>query len=325
MKRWLGFAVPIFATALLIGACGTTETPTPEGSANAGGPVTVTDSRGKEIKLNAPARKVVSLEWGETEMLVSLGVMPVGAADTKGFAAWVGAVKLDPGVKDVGTRHEPSVDSIVALQPDLVVMEAERDSALVPQLEKFVPVIVTKGSDASRNIERMREDFNLIAAAVGKTEQAKKVLADFDSAIATAKQTLAAKGAAGKQFVMADGWKEGSTVNIRMFGQGALVSQLGIQIGLKNAWNGKVDEVWGLGATDVEGLSSIKDTDLRFLYNASEGEDVFAGGLAGNPIWESFTFVKNKHVHKNPNGIWTFGGPASCTQFIDNLVKVFSA
>ncbi|WP_117210857.1 ABC transporter substrate-binding protein [Allorhizocola rhizosphaerae] len=325
MKRWLGFAVPVFAAALVLGACGTTETPAPEGSANAGGPVTVTDSRGKEIKLSAPARKVVSLEWGETEMLVSLGVMPVGAADTKGFAAWVGAVKLDPSVKDVGTRNEPSVDSIVALQPDLVVMEAERDSALVPQLEKFVPVIVTKGSDASRNIERMREDFNLIATAVGKTEQAKNVLADFDSAIATAKQTLASKGAAGKQFVMADGWKEGSTVNIRMFGQGALVSQLGIQIGLKNAWNGKVDEVWGLGATDVEGLSSIKDTDLRFLYNASEGEDVFVNGLAGNPIWESFTFVKNKQVHKNPNGIWTFGGPASGKQFIDNLVKVFSA
>ncbi|MEE3922722.1 hypothetical protein V2I01_43180 [Micromonospora sp. BRA006-A] len=36
------------------------------------------------------------------------------------------AAPLDASVKDVGTRGEPSVDSIVALQPDLVVMEAER-------------------------------------------------------------------------------------------------------------------------------------------------------------------------------------------------------
>lgn len=325
MNRLLRFAVPIFASVLAMGACGTTETKDSDQPAATAGPVTVTDGRGKEVKLNAPARKVVSLEWGETEMLITLGVMPVGAADVKGYATWVTAAKLDAGVKDVGMRGEPSVDSIVALQPDLVIMEAERDSPMVSQLEKFVPVIVTKGSDAARNLERMREDFTMIATAVGKTNEAKKVLADFDAAMAKAKQDIAAKGAAGKQFAMADGWKEGSTVAIRMFGQGALVSQLGIQIGLKNAWNGKVDEVWGLGNTDVEGLSQLKDADLRFFYNASDGEDVFANGLAGNPIWESMAFVRNKQLHRNPNGIWTFGGPASCKQFIEQLVKVYTA
>ena len=146
-----------------------------------------------------------------------------------------------------------------------------------------------------------------------------------DKAIADGKARIAAAGNAGKQFAVADGWKEGSTISIRMFGQGALVSQTAIALGLKNAWNGKVDEAWGLGATDVEGLSSIKDTDLRFFYNASDGDDVFAAGLAGNPIWESMTFVKNKQLHKMPNGIWTFGGPLSCQQHIDAIVKAFTA
>ena len=45
------------------------------------GPVSVTDSRGKKIDLKAPATRVVGLEWGEVEMLVSLGVMPVGRLD----------------------------------------------------------------------------------------------------------------------------------------------------------------------------------------------------------------------------------------------------
>ncbi len=325
MRRLLGFAVPILAVSALMSACGTTETPADDKTTPSAGPVTVTDSRGKAVTLPAPGRKVVALEWGEAEMLVTLGVMPVGVADTKGYATWVTSAKLDAGVKDVGTRGEPSVDSIVALQPDLVVMLAERDSPLIGQLEKFVPVIVTKGSDATRNLERMREDFTMIAKAVGKTDQATKVLADFDKAIADGKAKIAAAGNAGKQFAVADGWKEGSTVSIRMFGQGALVSQTAIALGLKNAWNGSVDDVWGLGATDVEGLSSIKDTDLRFFYNASDGDDVFANGLAGNAIWESMTFVKNKNLHKMPNGIWTFGGPLSCTQHIDAIVKAFTA
>ncbi|WBB68507.1 iron-siderophore ABC transporter substrate-binding protein [Micromonospora sp. WMMD812] len=313
------------AAALLLSACGTTEnTAAPEASASLAGPVTVTDSRGKAISLKSPATKVVGLEWGEVEMLVSLGVMPVGVADPKGYGTWVTAAKLDPGVKDVGTRGEPSVDSVVALQPDLVVMEDDGTATLVNQLEKYVPVLVTKGSDAKDNLGRMRNDLNMIAKATGKTAEAEKLLADFDVALADGKKKIADAGAAGRPFAIADGWKEGSTVSIRMFGQGALVSQLGIQLGLTNAWTGKTDEAWGLGQTDVEGLTVLKDPNLHFFYNASDDTDVFADGLAGNAIWKSLPFVQQGHLHRMPNGIWTFGGPLSGKQYIDQLVKTYT-
>ena len=61
--------------------------------------------------------KVVGLEWGVVENLITLGVMPVGVADVKGYTTWVSAAKLDAAVKDVGTRGESSVDAIVALEP----------------------------------------------------------------------------------------------------------------------------------------------------------------------------------------------------------------
>ncbi|MFD2767926.1 ABC transporter substrate-binding protein [Micromonospora eburnea] len=321
-------AILAAAAALLLSACGTTENPAPEPSSSdaaPSGPVTVTDSRGQSITLKAPATKVVGLEWGEVEMLVGLGVMPVGVADPKGYATWVSAAKLDPDVKDVGTRGEPSVDSIVALRPDLVVMEAERGSALVTQLEKYVPVLVTRGSDASDNLGRMRSDLHMIAAATGKTAEARELLADLDAAIADGKKKIADAGAAGQQFAIADGWKEGSTVSIRMFGQGAYVSQLGIQLGLKNAWTGKTDETWGLGQTDVEGLTVLKAQNLHFFYNASDGDDVFADGLAGNAIWKSLPFVQQHKLHRMPDGIWTFGGPLSAMQYLDQFVKVYAA
>ncbi|GIJ09651.1 ABC transporter substrate-binding protein [Micromonospora andamanensis] len=326
MSRTRVTALVAAATAVLLAACGTTEN-TAEPTAStpaASGPVTVTDSRGKEIKLDAPATKVVGLEWGEVEMLVSLGVMPVGVADPKGYATWVSAAKLDAGVKDVGTRGEPSIDSIVALQPDLVVMEDDRGANVISQLEKYVPVVVTKGSDASDNLGRMRADLNMIATAVGKTAEAEKLLADFDAAIADGKKKIADAGAAGKPFAIADGWKEGSTVSIRMFGEGALVSQLGIQLGLTNAWTGETDPAWGLGQTDVEGLTVLKSPDLHFFYNASDGADVFADGLNSNAIWKSLPFVKQGNLHRMPDGIWTFGGPLSGKQYIDQLVNTYA-
>ena len=327
MTRTRVTALVATAVALLLSACGTTENtsaPAATGSA-AGGPVTVTDSRGKEVTLAAPATKVVGLEWGEVEMLVSLGAMPVGVADPEGYATWVSAAKLDPNVEDVGTRSEPSVDSIVALQPDLVVMDDDRGTDMVSQLEAYVPVLVTKGSDASDNLGRMRSDLNMIAEAVGRTTEAEKLLADFDAAFADGRKAIADAGAAGKPFVIADGWKEGSTVSIRMFGQGALVSQIGIQLGLTNAWTGATDDVWGLGQTDVEGMSALKEPDLHLFYNASDGTDVFADGLAGNAIWESLPFVQQGNLHRMPDGIWTFGGPLSGKQYIDQFVNTYTA
>ncbi|MFF5214526.1 ABC transporter substrate-binding protein [Micromonospora sp. NPDC000442] len=326
MSRTRVTALVAAATAVLLAACGTTENTTEPAATTpaASGPVTVTDSRGKEVKLDAPATKVVGLEWGEVEMLVSLGVMPVGVADPKGYATWVSAAKLDAGVKDVGTRGEPSIDSIVALQPDLVVMEDDRGANVITQLEKYVPVIVTKGSDAADNLGRMRADLNMIATAVGKTAEAEKLLADFDAAIADGKKKIADAGAAGKPFAIADGWKEGSTVSIRMFGEGALVSQIGIQLGLTNAWTGETDPAWGLGQTDVEGLTVLKSPDLHFFYNASDGTDVFADGLNSNAIWKSLPFVKQGNLHRMPDGIWTFGGPLSGKQYIDQLVNTYA-
>jgi ABC-type Fe3+-hydroxamate transport system substrate-binding protein len=314
------------AVAVLLAACGTTEETSPATSVapTGGGPVTVTDSRGKVVTLQTPASRVVGLEWGEVEMLASLGVMPVGVADPKGYATWVSAVRLDAGVTDVGTRAEPSVDAIVALKPDLVVMADGRGTNLVSQLEKYVPVLVTRGSDASDNLGRMRADLTMIATAVGRTAEAEKLLADFDAAIADGRRRIADAGAAGRPFAIADGWKEGSSVSIRMFGQGALVSQIGIRLGLTNAWTGKVDQVWGLGQTDVEGLTALKDPGLHFFYNASDGTDVFADGLAGNAIWTALPFVKQGNLHRMPDGIWTFGGPLSGRQYLDQLVAAYT-
>lgn len=310
--------VLVAVVAIALTACGTTETPQTQPSENAGGPVTVTDSRGKAVELKSAAKRVVVLEWGEAEMVASLGVMPVGVADTAGYKAWDTAVALDASVKDVGKRGEPSVDAIVALNPEVVIMAAERDSTVVPQLEKYVPVVVTKSSDAARNFDRLREDLKMIAQAVGKTAEADKLLSEMDTKLADGRKALAAK--AGTPFFMADAWLEGSTVSIRPFGKGSLVSDTAEQLGLKNAWTGQVDPQWGLGQTDVEGLTALTDPNTVLFYSASE-DDVFTTGLAQNPVWQRLPFVAAKKVHKLEPGTWTFGGPKSVGHIADQIVK----
>jgi ferric hydroxamate transport system substrate-binding protein len=312
----------VAAAAILLSACGTTETPAvQQPTETAGGPVKVTDSRGKTIELKSAAKRVVALEWGETEVVASLGVMPVGVADSAGYKIWDTVAPLDDSVKDVGKRNEPSVDAIVALNPDVVVMAAERDSPLVPQLEKYVPVVVTKSSDASRNFDRLREDVKMIAQTVGKTAEGDKLLSEMDAKLAEGKKAL--QGKAGNPFVMVDGWLEGSTVSIRPFGKGSLVSDTAEQLGLKNAWSGQVDPQWGLGATDIEGLTALTDPNTVLFYIASE-EDVFTTSLAQNPVWQRLPFVVSKKVYKLQSGTWMFGGPKSVGQIADQIKKALA-
>ncbi|RKT52861.1 iron-siderophore ABC transporter substrate-binding protein [Saccharothrix australiensis] len=315
----------IAAAAILLTACGTTEDGGgPAGTDTSAGPVTVTDSRGKAVELKAPAKRVVTLEWAETETVASLGVMPVGAADTAGYKTWNSVAPLDDSVKDVGKRNEPSVDAIVALDPDVVVMASGRDTTLVAQLEKYVPVVVTKASDAARNLDRLREDTRMIAKAVGRSAEGDKLLSDLDAGFAEGRKAVEAKGAAGTPFVVADGWLEGSTVNIRPFGKGSLVSDAAEQVGLKNAWTGQVDPQWGLGQTDVEGLTALTDPKTVLFYSASE-EDVFTTGLAQNPVWQRLPFVASGEVHRLATGTWTFGGPRSVGHVADQLVRAVTA
>jgi len=325
-KRFMPAAL-VAAATLLLGACGTTEkATTTSADAAESQEVTVTDSRGQEVTLDRPAERVVALEWAEVEMLATLDAELVGVADPKGYATWNQAEPLPDSVKDVGLRAEASVDSIVALEPDLVVLEAERGSPLTRQLEEYVPVIVTEGSDASRNLERMRDDFTMIAKAVGKTGEAERILAGLDEKLVEGRQRMEEAGAAGTPFAMADGWVEGGNVDIRMFGQGALFSDVAEEIGLENAWTGKVDPMWGLGTTDVEGVTALKDEKaLRFVYSASDEPDPFAESLEKNPIWKSLPFVRKGNVHKLDDGTWTFGGPASVESFVDQLLEIYQA
>jgi ferric hydroxamate transport system substrate-binding protein len=332
----------VVVLALVLGACGSIEEAgagsaagsEPAAASEAGseaseeasaGPITLTDARGEEFTLDAPATDVVGLEWGVVENLVSLGVMPSGVADITGYTAWVSAAPLEEGVEDVGTRGEPSIDAIVALDPELVISTTDLPENIISQIEEFVPVLVVRGADAQNPIGQMRDNLTLVAEAVGRSDRAEALLEDFDAALAEGAQQIEEADLQGTGFVMADGYLEGSTISIRMFTDGSLVGAVGEELGLENAWEGEGDPDYGLAQTDVEGLTVLDDVQFLYYANDEDGGDAFEQGLDGNAVWESLPFVENGDVHRLPDGIWMFGGPLSTEQFIDATVDALTS
>ncbi|WP_022888398.1 ABC transporter substrate-binding protein [Agromyces italicus] len=308
------------ASVLLLTGCGTTEAP--EAAAGDEVAITVTDDRGEKISLDAPAEKVVALEWNTAENLVALGVMPAGVADIEGYGAWVQSEPLDDDVTDVGMRGEPSVDAIAGLAPDLVVTTTDLPETVISQIEEFAPVLVVRGADASNPLGQMESNLERIATATGTEAEGEALLDDFHAKIDEGAAALEEAGLAGTPFMMSDSWASGGQVSIRPFAEGALLTAVAEELGLENAWTGEGDADYGLGSTDVEGLTGLDD--LEFLYITNGEADAYAVDLADNAVWKSLPFVANGNVHRLPDGIWMFGGPSSMNDYIDAVVSTLA-
>ncbi|MQA82476.1 MAG: ABC transporter substrate-binding protein [Streptosporangiales bacterium] len=302
---------------LAVAACGTTEAPKEQST---GADIKVTDSRGEQT-LPGPAKRVVALEWGLVENLLTLGVTPVGIADIKQYNVWVSAEPAPTSVKDVGLREEVSLDAVAGLDPDLILATTSGACGKpLPQFEKIADVLCFDGTDPNGNLQHMRDQFTAVAKSVGKGAEGDKVLADFDAKLADGKQKIADAGLAGTKLAGAHGWTDQGAPVVRMFGKRSLGSDVAEEMGLENAWTGKSDD-WGLAMTDVEGLTKIGDA--QFYYIAPV-DNIFETKLPKNRIWQNLSFVKKDQVHKLDGGTWLFGGPASTSQFVDELVAALT-
>lgn len=324
-RRTLAIAALAAATALTLSGCGTTEQAPNAGATSGAQKITLTDGTGTEITLDGPAKKVVGTEWNVVENLVSLGVDPVGVADVAGYGAWSSAVPLVNKPADIGTRGEPSVETIASLAPDLIVATTDLSAEAVAQLKKIAPVLQVKSADASRQIQQSEDSLELIAKATGTEEKAKQVEAAFDAAVVDGKAAIDAAGLTDAKFLFADAYVKAGQVSIRPFGKGSLIGDVTAELGLQNAWAGEVDPAYGLGSTDVEGLTKLGN--LKFLYNsnASQGADPFAETLKGNAVWQQLPFVKAGDVHRMPDGMWAFGGPASMTAYVKAVAAAIAS
>lgn len=332
---FLGLAV----FALLLTACGGDATDEPDTAADAGeggdadatgddadddadasdddddavGPVTLAGANG-DVDLDAPAERIVALEWTYVEDLLALGVQPVGVADPGGYETWVAVEpELGADATDVGTRQEPSLESIAALEPDLIIGVDFRHEPILDQLEAIAPTVLFNPYPAPdgdlTQFTEMTQTFTTIAAAVDRTDEAEQVLSDMEATFEDIAAELDEADLAGRGVALAQGFTAEEAPTIRMFTDNAMAIEIITRLGLVNAWPGE-PEAYGFNTVDAETLTRIDD-DAFFLYVAQDDDNIFTGALADNPVWQDLGFVQEDRVRALAPDTWLFGGPLS--------------
>lgn len=264
-------------------------------------------------ELAEPATRVVALEWTYAEDLLAVGVQPVGVADVAGYEAWVNVEpELGDEVVDVGTRQEPSLEAILALEPDLIVGVAFRHEPILGELEAIAPTLLFDpypGAEGPTQLEEMESTLRTIATAVGRADAADEVLEGTRAAYDAARARLEEAGRIGDEVLLAQAFSVQGSPQIRVFTDNAMAMGILREIGLENAWPGEFG-TYGYDTIDLEGLVPVADADA-FLYVAQSNDDPFTGALADDAIWTNLPFVQAGEAHALGGDTWLFGGPLS--------------
>ncbi|SFF47112.1 iron complex transport system substrate-binding protein [Paenibacillus algorifonticola] len=338
-KRLMGL-IMVIVVMLVAAGCGsnttnssaaegtTTENATAtntNGDTAAAGPIVLKDAKG-EVKLDKPAQKVIVLEWTFTEDVIALGVQPVGNADNAQYKLYVTSeAPLDANVTDVGMRDAPNLETIAALKPDLIIANTDSHEAIYDQLKGIAPTLIFSLyplEGESNQYDQMEEVFKTIAAAVGKTEEGTKVLADLDAHYADAKAKLDAAGKGGLNYVLTQAYSYQNAATMRLFTDNSLAVQTLDRIGLKNDWKSENFEVYGFSTSTVEALPAVQDTNL--IYIVQKDDDIFSNELKDNSVWNGLTFVKEKRTYGLDSATWVFGGPISSKVIVDEVVNTLT-
>ncbi|WP_317890140.1 ABC transporter substrate-binding protein [Paenibacillus sabuli] len=287
------------------------------------GPITLHGSY-EDVTLEAPAVRVVALEWKYAEELITLGMQPVGVADIEGYNKWLSEnAALGADVVDVGTRQEPSLEEIAALEPDLIIAPQTRHEAIINELKAIAPTVLYNPYQEEGGADQyteMVETFRNIALAVGKEDEGEAVLERLQQKYNDAAERIAQSDLATNTFVLASGYSSQNVPTLRVFTDNGMVTQILERIGLENVYHSDNYEIYGYTQTTVELLTELDGAN--FIYTVQEDDNIVENQLADNPVWTSLQFVKEDRTYALGGDTWMYGGPLAAEVLVDRVLDV---
>ncbi|GAA4058888.1 ABC transporter substrate-binding protein [Nonomuraea soli] len=281
---------------LALSACGSS------GPASTADGPTVKHAMGQTTVPRTPQRVVV-LDTDKLDTMVSLGLSPVGAAqagENQKWPAYLGAALND--TKPVGTLQAPSLEAIAALKPDLILGSKFRQAALYDKLAKIAPTVFTEKVGIT-----WKENFLLDAEALGKKEQAAKLLSDYE---ARAKTIKTDKKVSIVRFMPTE---------IRVYGpesfSGIVLGDAAVARPEAQLLAGQDDKRFG--KLSPENLAQA-DADVLFYTAYGKAAQDQQASITAGPLWSNLKAAK----HNVDDEIWMTGiGVTAAGKILDDLQK----
>ena len=277
-------------------------------------PRTITHAMGRTTIEKKPTRVVV-LDTGELDNVVALGVKPVGVAFPDGspdMPSYIGDKAGKPA--NAGTTNTLNLEAIAALKPDLILGSKLRAEKQYPLLAKIAPTVFSE-----RPGYPWKSDFRLNSAALDQTEQADKMISDYETA--AKKLGTDAQAKLGKLPVIS--MLRFMPGRIRLYAAKSFVGTVLADTGLPVTESGKVNDL----AVEIS-AEQVGKADADWILYGTYGDPGKTGqaGVLGGPLWPTLTAVKAGHAKPVADETWYLGlGVLAANSVLTDLRSVLLA
>lgn len=269
-----------------------------------------------ETEIKGTPQRVVVLTNEGTEAVLALGIKPVGAVKSWTGSPWYEHIAADmEGVQELGEEGQPNLELIAGLEPDLIIANKMRHEEIYEQLKAIAPTVESETLRGDWKI-----NFKLYAEALGKSEEADKQLAAFDSRIEDFK---AKAGDKLKETVSVVRFMGGKT---RVYHADTFSGIIFDQIGITrndmtlNSKETFVDEITKERLPEVDAHRLF-----YFTYDTGDGKgNDTEKEWINDPLWKGLSAVKEGRVYRVDDAIWnTAGGIKAANLLLDELYTIY--
>lgn len=247
----------------------------------ASGNLTFTDGLGREVKLNGPAQRVVSMAPSNTEILFAIGAgnQVVGRDTLSDFPEE--AKKLP----DIGSTFDAlNTEQIVSLEPDLVLAAEINTPEQVKQLQDLGLTVYYLKNPLT--LEEMYGNLEIVAQLTGHEKEAATLIDSLKKRVAVVDEKIAPISSRPNVFYELDATDPAKPYTA---GRGTFITQLIERAGGHNI------------AADLDGypqisLEQVVAADPAFIVLGDARYGVSAETIAQRPGWENLSAVKNGKV-----------------------------
>lgn len=263
-----------------------------------------------ETKVPAEPKRVVVIDQGELDMVLALGVKPVGAGLYNPEGPWPTYLKNTEGITRIGSAVTPNLEAIAALQPDLILSNKNRHEKIYDKLSQIAPTVLADGLGYG-----WKEAFKTHAEALGKTAEHDKVMAAYDKKAADIKAKF---GSTPPKISVIRSFPD----HIRIMMKQSFIGRIITDAGLPRSAAQDKDIFMERGT--VERIPDM-DGDVIFLlyYNKDKGEQI--SKLKENPLWNDLKAVKSNKVFTGNDETWGTGlGPTAAMIVIEDIYNLLT-
>lgn len=267
--------------------------------------------------INGTPQRIVALTWSQAEILLTLGITPVGVATVPGYRKWQSNYPpLPDSVVDLGHRGNPNLDVIARLQPDLILGYNFRHQNQLERLQGIAPTLLYRqypsASDPDfRYFQQMLRITRELGKLLQREAEAEAAIASLFTTIADAKARIAASGLAGQPVVL--GKFVGMGMGLRVFTDAAMAADVANQLGLSNQWHHALP---GRDFSHIQLPQMLALGNCHLIIFGDDSDETRI--MQQSAIWPHLEFVQSNRVYRVPNS-WGFGGPASATRMAQRI------